>query len=128
MEPFDSIEKLINEHGSAAILRERIELAKEQHIALANRVTELTKELETVKGHNELLRQKLLKVSVPDEFFRQNGLLWRRSDSGFESAPYCPKCKIVMFDFPPRRRMFWNCSVCEMTAGWQLAPTEPGAA
>src|SRR5262245_39891677 len=28
---FDGLEKLINEHGSASILRERLELAREQH-------------------------------------------------------------------------------------------------
>jgi len=34
MSIFDSIEKLITEHGSAAILRERLEKAKEQYALL----------------------------------------------------------------------------------------------
>src|SRR5437879_7010897 len=34
MNPFDAIEKLITEHGSAAILRERIVQAKERHIVI----------------------------------------------------------------------------------------------
>ena len=34
MEPFDSIEKLISEHGSAAILRDHITLLKSQMDAL----------------------------------------------------------------------------------------------
>ncbi len=124
MEPFDSIEKLINERGSAAILRERIELAKEQYATLEKRVTELTKELETVKGYNEVLREKILKVSVPNEFVGHNGVLWRRSGTGFEQAPYCPNCKTAMFDFPPGARMFWNCSRCQMTIGWHPAPKD----
>ena len=122
MEPFDSIEKLINERGSAKILLQRLELAKDQYSALERRVAELTSELTTVKGHNELLRQKVLQVSIPEEFLRHNGVLWRRSGAGFEPAPYCPKCKIVMFDFPPGAQMFWNCSGCQMTAGWHRAP------
>jgi hypothetical protein len=38
MEPFDTIEKWINEHGSAAILRDRIELLKEEHAKLEGKV------------------------------------------------------------------------------------------
>ncbi len=122
MEPFDSIEKLINERGSAKILLQRLDLAKEQHAALERKVAELTSEVERLSRDNELLRQKIARSSIPDEFVRHNGVLWRRSGAGFEPAPYCPKCKIVMFDFPPGARMFWNCSECQMTAGWHPAP------
>jgi len=49
MEPFDSIEKLITEHGSAAILREHIALLKEQMTAKAAKI----KELEVLLKHTE---------------------------------------------------------------------------
>ena len=35
----DSVEKLITEHGSAAILRERIALANDKHAALERKAT-----------------------------------------------------------------------------------------
>ena len=41
MEPFDSIEKLITEHGSAAILREKVGLLKEQMVAKDAKIQEL---------------------------------------------------------------------------------------
>ena len=123
MEPFDSIEKLINERGSASILRERIELAKEQYAALERRVAELTKELATVKGQNEVLRKRLSTVAVPDKYVPSRGVLWLRTADGFEPEPYCPKCKTVMVDFPPGVRLSWNCSQCEMTAPYSSPPT-----
>ena len=43
------IERLINEHGSAVILKERLALAAEQYAALQN-------ENETLKSENERLR------------------------------------------------------------------------
>jgi hypothetical protein len=122
MEPFDSIEKLINERGSAKILLQRLELAKDQYAALERKVAQLTDEVEQLRQDNEVLRRNAQKTSVPDEIVRHNGVLWRRTSAGFEPAPYCPKCKIVMFDFPPGHRMFWNCSECQMTAGWHPAP------
>lgn len=38
MEPFDTLEKLINEHGSAAILLQRLELAKDQYADLEKKL------------------------------------------------------------------------------------------
>lgn len=122
MEPFDSIEKLINERGSAAVLRERLELAAQQYAALERKVAELTKELETVKGHNEVLRNRLATTSASEEYVRSRGVLWFRTADGFDPEPYCPKCKIVMFDFPPRSRTQWNCSQCDMTAPYSDPP------
>jgi predicted nuclease with TOPRIM domain len=41
---FENIEKLINEHGSAAILRERLLLASDKYAALEAKTTQLEKE------------------------------------------------------------------------------------
>lgn len=48
----DGIEKLINEHGSATILRERIALANDKHAMLEEKIQDL-------ESRNELLSQKL---------------------------------------------------------------------
>ena len=59
---FDGIEKLITEHGSAAILKERIVLVKEQYAALEKRLSDSelrAKELESEKERFELENFKL---------------------------------------------------------------------
>src|SRR5687768_13251159 len=49
------IERLINEHGSAAILRERLALAKDEHAALEKRVATLEKQNAELAGQNQRL-------------------------------------------------------------------------
>src|SRR5687768_12392588 len=58
----DSIEKLINEHGSATILKERIALANDKYTALERKLSESelrAKQLESEKQHFELDNFKL---------------------------------------------------------------------
>lgn len=58
----DGIEKLITEHGSAAILKERIELAKEQYTALEAKLSAAEsriKELESISQNLELESYRL---------------------------------------------------------------------
>lgn len=49
MNLFSGIEKLINEHGSSAILRERIALANDQYSALESKVKSLESEVAKLK-------------------------------------------------------------------------------
>jgi predicted RNase H-like nuclease (RuvC/YqgF family) len=58
MEPFDTIEKWINEHGSAAILRDHVALLKDQHAEMKKRVVELTDELARSKARIQELEQE----------------------------------------------------------------------
>ena len=51
----DQIEKLINEHGSAVILKERIELAKDEQAALERKNDDLADEVTRLRGHIKLL-------------------------------------------------------------------------
>ena len=53
---FDGIEKIINEHGSASILKERINLIREQHDAQVN---ELKSERDKLEAKCELLEDQL---------------------------------------------------------------------
>lgn len=45
----DGLEKLINEHGSAVILKERIELANDKYAALESKVSNLEAENKTLR-------------------------------------------------------------------------------
>ena len=59
---FDGIEKLITEHGSAAIFKERISLAKDQYAAIEKKLSDSEfriKELESEKQRLELDNFKL---------------------------------------------------------------------
>ena len=51
MKLFDNIEKLITEHGSAAILRERLLLAEQKYSAIERKLSDL-------QGENNLLRHQ----------------------------------------------------------------------
>ena len=52
----DGLEKLINEHGSSTILKERLSLAKEQYSALKSENTILKTENRILKTENQTLR------------------------------------------------------------------------
>ena len=70
----DSIEKLITEHGSAAILRERIALANDKHAALEKRAASLESEnvalksqLQSAKSVAVCLRNELAKLGQKEQ-------------------------------------------------------------
>lgn len=52
---FDGIEKLITEHGSAAILKERITLAKEQYAALEKKLSDSDLQVKALESENQRL-------------------------------------------------------------------------
>jgi hypothetical protein len=55
----DSIERLITEHGSAAILRERISLANDEYALLEKRAADLQLQNDRLSSDNSALRQRL---------------------------------------------------------------------
>ena len=113
---FSSIEKLINEHGSAAILKERIAQLMEHMELLEKKNANLQEQNNKLEVENG--RLKALTTQVSTTGFREyRGLLWKAEGSGYEPTPYCPKCKTVMSSLPPAqmgRRMHWMCSQCKM--------------
>lgn len=58
--PFlNEIERLINEHGSAAILKERLALANDQYSALEGKLADAKARVDELARDNERLRQEL---------------------------------------------------------------------
>ena len=51
----DSIEKLINEHGSATILKERISLLNDQHSLIVNQAATLKQQITHLQSENQRL-------------------------------------------------------------------------
>ena len=60
----DGFEKLINEHGSAAILKERISLANDKYAILESKNVELEKRNTYLESENTRLRSDLEKAQV----------------------------------------------------------------
>lgn len=67
MNPFDLIEKWINEHGSAAILRDRIELAKDQYTVVVRERTEAISRAESADGRVKILEAENEQLRVEIE-------------------------------------------------------------
>ena len=97
----DGIEKLINEHGSAVILKERIELANDKYSALEQKTIELEQKVTVLDNENTALRRSLeeaqneinnlnevVKKIDGDSLELKYGIYWDKSGN-----PFCPKCK-----------------------------------
>ena len=63
----DGFEKLINEHGSAVILKERISLANDKYVALEARVTGLETEIIDLKAKKSALQAENQRLKVDNE-------------------------------------------------------------
>lgn len=63
----DGLEKLINEHGSAAILKERIALANDQYAALEKKFQASTLRVSELESENRTLRHNLEKANAEIE-------------------------------------------------------------
>ena len=59
----DMFQKLINEHGSSVILKERIELINDKYEALETKLENAIKENEILKKENELQKQQIEQLS-----------------------------------------------------------------
>lgn len=129
MEPFDSIEKLITEHGSAAVLKVwndklRFEASQMQSrfLDLQLKVRDLEHKLEAA---NEQIRT-LNKLNEEDIQFHDSGIEFRRGKrTNGKWMPFCPKCKL-----PASTPMFGTFIQCSAKCGWQstLAHNELDAA
>src|SRR6266567_2170886 len=92
------IEKLINEHGSANIMKERLVLVKEQAEALDRKNQELTganqelmRENAELKKENANLKAKVASATKAEEFVEFEGAAFKRkADGNFDHAIYCP--------------------------------------
>jgi chromosome segregation ATPase len=61
------VEKLINEHGSAAILKERIALANDKYAALEAKVADLTAKIAILEAENAKLQEEKAVLQAENE-------------------------------------------------------------
>src|SRR5438876_1020527 len=95
----------------SAVLEDKLKEAEKRYEALES-------ENQQLRGENSKLRERLSELAKSKEYVDFDGLLWKpKAGGGFESKPRCPICPDhpVLFDFPPKARMHWNCSKCNGT-------------
>lgn len=112
MQLFTQIEKLINEHGSSSILRERLLLIKEELAKAKQERADLITKCSQLEKEVSKLRQELDKKHIPEEFTEYMGALFKRDASGnYFPAVYCPRCRQVLWN--PEPKVFpYECSNC----------------
>jgi hypothetical protein len=113
--PFLSeIERLITEHGSAAVLRERLALANDRFVNLERQVSELEQENAGLRERcDELERQRASEAATKQfEEGRGGALFKRKPGGGYVLAVYCPTCNRATAPWPPDSGQF----VCEPCA------------
>jgi hypothetical protein len=113
------IERLINEHGSAAILKERLALAADQYSALEKKVLQLEAEnerlrldLEECQKQRRALDEKLSHEKSPGSYKMKWGCLVFEEDETL----YCPSCYFNKSKKIPTSRVDTHsrfCSVCK---------------
>jgi hypothetical protein len=97
LNPFSLIEQLINEHGSSAMLKERLLLLKDVIGKLENEARELKEALHTCADERAQLQKELREKTVAEEFVEYRGVFFKRKASGgYHEAVYCPSCKLPM--------------------------------
>jgi hypothetical protein len=104
MNPLDAIERLITEHGSAAILSQQLAFAKDQFTVLERQVGEfqakvakLEAQLEIEHANHKETQQQLQRLqeehSEEIRIHKNSGVEFRRGKrTGGEWSPFCPAC------------------------------------
>ena len=117
MNPLDLINKLITEHGSATILKERLVQLREEFESLQKKYDGLEAEHQKVLEENEHLRRQLEQKTIPDEYTEHRGVLFRRLPNGkIQGEAYCPNCKVPMVSLVGMMPL--TCSKCNHSASF----------
>lgn len=111
------IEKLINEHGSSTILKERLQLINDKYEVLESKLALAEKENESLKKELQRVSSQLKDQEKSEEFVSFKGAKFKRKPSGsFENSVYCPKCEGAMFAL--ENMLPFVCGSCGSTAGF----------
>jgi hypothetical protein len=125
MNPIDLIEKAINEHGSAEILKERLALAKDEFVALDRKASELERaigkleaKLEREQFDRDKAQQELqrLQKEHEEQILIQDQTEFRKGKrTGGVWVAFCPDCHM------PARGIISNHrpeAICSKLCGW----------
>lgn len=109
--------KLITEHGSASIQKERVQLFQEQVELIDKENVSLRAENDSLKKQVKSLKSRIEEQKNHDDYINFKGVYFKRLPSGkFDEIPYCPKCKSGMYGlesfFP------FTCGSCDIMSGF----------
>ncbi|RLJ20779.1 hypothetical protein DJ031_04520 [bacterium endosymbiont of Escarpia laminata] len=94
------IERLINEHGSATVLKEHLSLLNTKLGLLRENMENLQKENAGLVERCAELEEQVSRQNQGGEFVEHYGALFkRRSGGGYSKTPYCPVCGRSMWCF-----------------------------
>lgn len=114
----DLIEKAINEHGSANIMRERLVLIREQADILQRQIVQLQQENSDLKKRLSISEHQLAAKTVMEEFVEHRGALFKRKPSGgYHFAVYCSSCQLPMGNAHPE--VPFNCGRCHTITSFE---------
>ena len=109
MNPLALIEKVINEHGSSTILKERLAAIKDELSKVIAERDDYKNQLSELKAEVYDLRKKVEHQSRKDEFTEHRGALFKKKASGsYQDAVYCPICHGAMSSL--EKVLPYNCS------------------
>ncbi len=112
-----SFDKLITEHGSATILKERIVQLREEFERLKEKHDRLEIENQRLKCEVDDLRKALEQKTISHEYTEHRGVLFRRLANGqIQDEVYCPSCKVPMTSLMGHTPL--RCSKCHFTANF----------
>ena len=112
----DKFEKLIVEHGSAAVRADHIALLREELVAAEKQIANLEHDKVVLTDENRKLRQRL---ATQLNLIWESPYYWRVNNDGTKDGPFCQHCvdndgKPVRLqgNSPAYRRGYWKCTVC----------------
>jgi hypothetical protein len=114
---FDWFDKLVTEHGSAAIQKTHIDLLRDQAKALEKENADLKKRVAELEELTRTLAGNLKAKAATEEYVRHRGVLFRKlPDGDYEECVYCPNCHGPMFSL--QGILPFSCGKCKVTANF----------
>ena len=113
----DLIERAINERGSAAIMRDRLDLIREQAQALEKKVAAFEQENTALRKRVAELEGQLAAKTAREEFVECRGALFKRKVAGgYHLAVYCPRCRGPMMSLVDETP--FHCGPCKVSVSF----------
>lgn len=123
---FKLIEKLINEHGSSVILKERLVQVGEQMEQLEQEKNRLQEENQKLIEKCNELTKNLESKTIPDDFIQyRGGLIRRDADGNCEPDIYCSDCKIPLTSLG--NALPFRCSKCHTSLAFTGSDFDPSS-
>jgi len=135
MQLFEGIEKLITEHGSAAVLSQQLAFAKDRFEDMERKVSDLQvqvgrleAQLERERGDNQSAQKELaqLRKQLEEEVIINHGVEFRRGKrTAGRWTAFCPRCHLPVGHYPRSQHQQPFCTD-ESKCGWSGPEDCPG--